>query len=477
MRRRLLIGSIGSLFALSVGCSDDPAPADASTDVVVNDVPAADVPATDLGALDAGVDAGRADGGATDLGSPDSGARDVPVATDVVDVPVAVDATDAGAVDAPATDGGVACTPTRALVTTSDYVMGGYAIGPIAPPALTASGTLSPDQDHVPVQSGCVVYNLLRTNDVLAVLDNAALPAVARRIPLRMMGAADAGTADAGPPPGNQVNPYDVLTLSPTRALVAQYALPRLGIVNPSVDGAAGVVGSVDLSSLRPAADTDASPEAAAILQVGSRIFVSLQHLNNYAVVTNGSLAVLNASDLTLVDADAVATGVQALTLGGRNPIAMVTTPTAASIVVASAGVLYRTPAVLDGVIERVNPTTFAISGTTVTEAALGGDLGGVVMLDENRGWAVVSRPAVGDASVADSRVVEFNLSTGAVGATILTTGSIGGIARDPSGNVWVLDRSATTPGVRVLRPDGTSITTMSIATGAQPPYGIAFVP
>lgn len=460
MHRRLLIGSIGSLLALSVGCSDDPAPNDASTDAGNT---------TDLGSTDGGpVDAGRPDTGSVpDVFRPDAGPGDVLVGTDVVDVPPATDVT----------DGGAACALTRALVTTSDYVMGGYAIGPIASPSLTVSGTMSPDQDHVPVQSGCLVYNLLRGNDVLAVLDPAALPTVARRIPLRAPVTGDAG-ADAGPPMGYQINPYDVLTLSPTRALVVQYAVPRIAVVNPAMDGAAAVTGTVDLAPLREPLDTDGAPEASNVLRVGNSIFVSLQNLNNYNPVTNGTLAVINATDLSLVDADGATTGVQALRLTGRNPVSMVATPAGTSVVVAEAGlVTFMAPQTLDGRIERVNPTTLAVVGSGVSEMALGGDLSGVVMLDENRGWAVVTRLAVADASVADARVVEFDLAAGTAGRTILTTGTIGGIARDPSGNVWVLDRSATGAGVRVFRPDGTAVTTMTIATGAQPPYGIAFVP
>jgi hypothetical protein len=59
----------------------------------------------------------------------------------------------------------------------------------------------------------------------------------------------------------------------------------------------------------------------------------------------------------------------------------------------------------------------------------------------------------------------------------VLTTGSLAGLKRDPAGNVWVLDRTAMRSGVRVLRPDGTELTTSPLGTGPQPPYGLAFVP
>ncbi|MDB4929301.1 MAG: hypothetical protein JWM10_1785 [Myxococcaceae bacterium] len=455
MRRSHIIVSLVSFSALFVGCSDDPAPADAAvTDTGITDLGITDTGITDTGITDVGIaDAGRADAGTTDAGIADAG-----TATDVTDAP------------APA------CSLTRALVTTSDYVTGGYGLGPIGPtPSLTVSGATSPDQDHVPVESGCVVYTLLRGNDEIAVLDPAALPAIARRISLRMMGAVG---PDGGPPSAYSVNPYDVLTLSPTRAIVAQYALPRLGIIDPTRAGFAGATGSIDLTPLLAAADTDGSPEATNIVRAGASVFVSLQNLNRYVPVTNGSIAVINPTTLALVDADAAATGVQPIALTGRNPVSMVTTPSGASIVVAESGVVaFSAPQSLDGRIERVDPVGLRVQGMSVLETALGGDVGSLVMLDENRGWAVVTRLANGDAGAADNRVVAFNLADGTVGATILTTGSIGGIARDPAGNVWVLDRTAGSAGVRVYRPDGTALTTMTLATGAQPPYGVAFVP
>jgi hypothetical protein len=466
MRRSHIIVSLVSFSALFVGCSDDPAPADAA---------ATDAGVVDSGTVDSGTpDAGLFDGGAVDSGAVDAGrVVDGPAdASTPTEVGAPVDVTDAGsATDAPAP----ACALTRALVTTSDFVTGGYGLGPIGPtPSITVSGATSPDQDHVPVESGCVVYTLLRGNDEIAVLDPASLPSIARRIPLRMMGAAG---PDGGPPASYSVNPYAVLTLSPTRAVVAQYALPRLGIIDPTRGGFAGATGSIDLAPLLATGDTDGAPEAADIVRAGASIFVALQNLNRFVPVTAGTIAVVNPTTLALVDADAATAGVQAIALTGRNPVSMVTTPSGASIVVAEAGVLYATPQNLDGRIERVDPVGLRVQGMSVTEAALGGDVGSVVMLDENRGWAVVTRTANGDAGVNDNRVVAFNLADGTVGATVLTTGSIGGIARDPAGNVWVLDRTSGSSGVRVFRPDGTALTTMTLGTGAQPPYGVAFVP
>ena len=91
------------------------------------------------------VDAGER----SDLAS-EPAANDVP--GDTVDVPFE------------RADGGTDCGLSRVLLTTSNYVTGAWAFGPFAPipSALSAPSTFASDQDHVPVQSGCLVFDLLR---------------------------------------------------------------------------------------------------------------------------------------------------------------------------------------------------------------------------------------------------------------------------------------------------------------------------
>lgn len=456
MNRTHALFSLTLLGALAAaGCSGGHGDPDGGTP----DVPRTDAPlGSDVATVDV-LDAGRAvDVVDAAVGADVVAPRDVVSPSDVVDAAVPA--------DAPMSS----CPLTRALVTTSDFSAGGYALGALATPALMAAGGMAPDQDHVPVQSGCVVYNLLRGNDILAVLDSANLPAIARRIPLRGQ------IPDAGGGP-YQVNPYDVLTVSPTKAYVVQFALAHVAVVNPTVDGASALTARIDLGPVRHPLDMDPSgaPEATRIVRVGDRALVALQNLSAFAPIANGTLAVINTATDALVDLDAMTPGVQGVTLSAQNPSAMTLTPSGARVVVASVGVqAFAPPQVLDGAVEALDAMSLRPTGMRVTEAAFGGDLGDVVMLDEDRGWATVTR-LPSDAGAGDARVMEFNLATGMVGRTIYTAGSLAGLARDPSGNVWVLDRSGGAPGVRVFTPDGTA--RGGALTTALPPYGIAFVP
>lgn len=443
------------LATAAAGCFDDAKLVPPTSDLGVVDVPVNPPDVPDAGADGSAVDAPR-------------DAADVPSAMDG-----AVDATPADVAPADAADASPStCTLERVLVTTSDYMNGGYALGRFSPtPSLVGSGTMSPDQDHAPVQSGCVIYNLLRSNDVLAVLDPMNLPMIARRIPLRM-------GADSGAP--YQVNPYDVYTYSPEKAYVAQYAVARVAVVNPTRDGADAVLRSIDLSPLRRPEDRDTSGslEATAIARAGRNVFVALQNLNSYMPVTNGTLAVIDPTGDVLVDADTSTPALDPVRLSTRNPVALDVTR-GGRLVVAGAGVLaFMPPQMLDGGIEWIDPATMRSSGVLVSEAQLGGDIKTFVMLDESRAWVVVTQLTAG--SPASARVVEVNLDAAdgsRIGRTIVSTGDIAAVARDPSGNVWVLDRTMGRAGARVFNSMGMEVTTAPLSAGTYPPSGIAFVP
>jgi hypothetical protein len=441
-------------WACFLGCSSDPAP----------------VPGVDASLDQASVDVSP-DMAMADVWSEASAETSIDVAPPDVSMDAGAEAS-ADAVlgdvsnetssDAPS----AACNRRRAFITTSDFMRGGYAIGDFMRLSLAISMEASPDQDHLPVESGCMAFTLLRGEDTLAVLDLDNLPTIARRIALRPSG------SDGG---SYLVNPYDVEVLSPTRAYVAQYARSHVAIVDPSRSGTAAVTGRIDLSPVRAMADNDPSgaPEASELFRVGDRVFVVLQNLASFAPVAPGSIAVIDTRSDTLVDVDPMTMGTQPVVLTRRNPVAAVLTPRG-RIVLAGAGVQpFMPPNNLDGAIEAIDTETLRPVGVPVTENALGGDLQGLVMLDEHRGWALTYRFVSGG---REARIVAFDLSTGMVGATIFTAPDIGAIAKDPAGNVWVLDRSMGRAGVRVFRPDGTQLTSAPLLTGL-PPYGIAFVP
>src|SRR5213075_2185609 len=87
-------------------------------------------------------------------------------------------------------------------------------------------------------------------------------------------------------------------------------------VVNP----ATGTL--TDSISLARFADGDGKPEAARMWSygAGSRIFVALQRLQDFAPTDTSYIAVIDGDADTVLDVDQNTSGVQAIQLLGRNP-------------------------------------------------------------------------------------------------------------------------------------------------------------
>ncbi len=453
-----------AVFTVTAACSDNgasPPSPDASRDV------STDVSVSTDGGTATDVSVSGDVGNISDVGvSTDGG-----TATDVI---VLADAsTDAGA-DGSADSGASACTLAHALVATSNYAMGAWAFGSVATPSSIVASATDMDQDHIGVQSGCVVFDLERSNDAVDVLDPAHLPTVLHHVSLRP------AMIDAGM--GYYANPQDVLVLNPHRAYVAQLSLPRLAILDPTLDGAAALVGTVDLTPITQptAASASGSPSPVAFAQYGGRVYLALQNLDSsYAPAAAGVLAAIDPATDALVDLDTTTAGVQGITLTGRNPQSMVPAG-AGRVVLGEAGVIaFAPPQVLDGVVEAVDLVAgHPVAGQRVTEMQLGGDVSNVVMFDATHGWAAVTVLGT-DGGASVTNIMPFDLAAGTVGTRVvqMQTSPIGGMALAPDGTVWVPDRTSMASGVRVFQQSGTELTAHPVATGAYPPYGIAFTP
>ena len=114
---------------------------------------------------------------------------------------------------------------------------------------------------------------------------------------------------------GNGSNPQDLCIVSPTKAYVTRLASPRLLVVNPATGDSLGAV------SLAAFADADGIPEMDRMILVGDRLFVSLERLSNFQPTDTSLVAVVDVVADTVVDADPIAPGTQAIVLPGLNPV------------------------------------------------------------------------------------------------------------------------------------------------------------
>lgn len=203
---------------------------------------------------------------------------------------------------------------------------------------------------------------------------------------------------------GNGANPHDIEIVAPDKAYVTRYDAASLLIVNPQ-DGAE--LGQIDLSAF---ADADGLPEVSQIVRVGDRLYLSCQRLDRNGGWGPADVSYLIVVDLatdTLVDVDPTAEGVQGIALSAANPnsMAVVGERIAVGVVV---GFGDRA-----GGVEIVDTATNRSLGLAVSEEALVGDITSMVLVDQNRGYAVVA-----DENFANS-VRPFELSSGIVGAPL----------------------------------------------------------
>jgi len=116
---------------------------------------------------------------------------------------------------------------------------------------------------------------------------------------------------------GNGSNPQDICFVSATKAYVTRYELADLLIVNPSTGATLGVI------PLAAFADADGIPEMAHMVRVDKRVFVAIQRLDRnagYQPTDQSVVAVIDAVADTVIDADPLTPGKQAIRLTGKNP-------------------------------------------------------------------------------------------------------------------------------------------------------------
>jgi hypothetical protein len=236
---------------------------------------------------------------------------------------------------------------------------------------------------------------------------------------------------------GNGSNPADFLLLSPTKAYVTRYELASILIVNPVTGATLGQI------SLAPFADGDGIPNMDRMIRVGNRVFVSIQRLAGFTPTDSSMVAVIDPTTDTLIDADPVLPGVQAILLEGTNPVSrFVHDPVSGRLLIGCAGA-YGT---LDGGFEWIDPTGLRSLGFAATESDLGGDIGGVAWNGAAHSYAIVT-----DASF-NASVVSWSANTGQPLGTLLSTSSyLPDCDVDDRGRLWVCQGNVTAPATYVF--------------------------
>ena len=262
---------------------------------------------------------------------------------------------------------------------------------------------------------------------------------------------------------GNGTNPQDIEVVAADKAYITLYERSEVLVVDPR-DGTE--LDRIDLSSF---ADDDGLPEAAQIVRVGQRIYVSCQRLDRnttWGPADNSFLAVIDIESNSLIDVDPESEGVQGIVLSSPNPNTLI--PVDQSIVVSAVAHFGDRL----GGIEIIDTQNNLGSGLAVSEEDLGGDLNGIALVDGERGFAIIS-----DENFANY-VVPFNLQSRQVGPALqgLSGGYIPDLAVDGNRLIVADQGSFSDPnsaGLKIFDAIGYSLLRGPISTGL-PPVSIA---
>jgi hypothetical protein len=333
-------------------------------------------------------------------------------------------------------------TPGSAFVVTTDYETGAYAA--LDP----ASRRAVPNIDLIHKDAVCRADPVTGYTFVVSRLGADAVEIVDTAGTWGVIGEYSVGAG---------TNPQDIAVVSAGRAYVARYAEPSLLVIDP-LDGTA--LGEVDLSAY---ADADGSPEAAWLLVRGDRVYAALQKLVDFQVD--------GPSSIVVVDAASGEVRREVILAGGNVYGKLRYAPAIDRIPLVVVGRFGE----LDGGVQLLDPNNDTVSPYVITEAALGGDLVDAVIAAPDLGFAVIGVPA-GDGET--TRLVAFDPGTGEAGATLIDDDAweLGFIELDPDGDeLWVADRSADAPGVRVFdAATGAELTDAPVDVGL-PPFMICF--
>jgi hypothetical protein len=264
--------------------------------------------------------------------------------------------------------------------------------------------------------------------------------------------------------------------VSDGRAYVSLLGSNDLLEVDPTASFGNEITDRIDLGVFGDAADTDGKVEAGSMEMVGKYLFVALQRLDNFSVVAEGVVAVVDTETNQLVDVDPSTPGVvDPIVLSGRNPVYMRYNAGLGKLVVSEVGSFFDQT---DGGIEVVDPLSFEAGGFIIDEAGLGGDVGDVVIVDNVVGFAVVG-------GFSSNRVVAFDVDvdtgtgviTGSNGRDLVSGLSfIPSLALDGAKRLLVPDRTLSAPGLRIIDTlTEKEITSSPIDVGLPPKVVVLF--
>jgi hypothetical protein len=287
-------------------------------------------------------------------------------------------------------------------------------------------------------------------------------------------------TQDTGD--SNTRNPYDLISLSDTKAYLLRYGSDKVWIVNPQATQFDDFkIGELDLSGYVADDNTQGTPNPASATIADGKLFIAMQRLSDSFSVNTAYVAVFDTATDEEIETNANADdAVKGIPLAGLNPLNH-------SVVNQGGTVYVTTRSSYSGVdlslslIEAISVSDYSLrsvlSAADITDntAAF---IGSSVVVSETKGYFVASETFFTPSYHELSTVYSFNPTTGVIAdEKVAATGTeqISYIALDAANYLWISVSNPTNPGVDVIDSATDTKAQERFATELNP-VSIAFV-
>ena len=276
-------------------------------------------------------------------------------------------------------------------------------------------------------------------------------------------------------------NPYDIVSLSDTKAYILRYGSSKVWIVNPQATNADDFkIGELDLDSYIAEDNSNGTPNPSAGTIVDGKLFITLQRLNDAYSPNTAYIAVFDTETDLEIETNANADDtVMGIPLVGLNPLN--------GSIVNKDGVVYVTTrnsySDTDLTLSRVEAITASdYSLRTVLTADdiaenTSAFIGSSAIVSATKGYLVAEETFFSPYRVL-STVYSFNPTTGVIADTAVAetgTEQISHISLDAANFLWISVSNPANPGVDVVNTE-TDVNELPRFATELNPTAIAFI-
>jgi len=276
-------------------------------------------------------------------------------------------------------------------------------------------------------------------------------------------------------------NPYDIVSLSDTKAYILRYGSSRVWIVNPQATTAENFkIGELDLDAYIADDNSNGTPNPSAATIVDGKLFIALQRLNDFYAPNTAYIAVFDTATDEEIETNAnTDDAVMGIPLVGLNPLN--------SSIVGKDGIVYVTTrnsyTDTDLTLSRIEAITASdYSLRTVLTADNIADnsaafIGSSVIVSATKGYFVAGETFYSPYREL-STIYTFNPTTGIIADEVVAetgTEQISHINLDAANYLWISVSNPMNPGVDVVNTDTNVKELPRLATELNP-TAIAFI-